>query len=379
MKIFKHSRALSIIVLSVIFGLGGGVVGGILAKSYLFNFEYDFPYISQITNTGLNGNVAVTKDTTKALIQQDERATSIIESVGESFVGVYKKISPKSLANSSAEDFNLYKYYNFLQPLATGFIITSDGWLMTNFVPDKATNYVIITKDKKIYDIDETVIDQLSSFKFLHIAASDLPVKKLLAENEIRNGSVIVAVNWQGAGWLSTVSDKNSGNSLVKSSDYFFNKIKLVNPLPNNFFSSALFNFNGDLAALVDNNGNIESIHHWQNVIDSLLKNKKIIRTFFGVNYVDLSSLVNSDISEMQKKGVALYQDKNVEAIIKNSPADLAGLKAGDIILAVDTIELDKNNDLLDIIQSYQPGDKINISYERDGQKYETEAVLDGR
>lgn len=379
MKIIKSGESLSIIILSVIFGLSGGVVGGIFAKSYFFNFEYDFPYVNQITNVGINRNITVGKDATKILIQPDERTTNVIELASESIVGIYKKISSKSLPVSSVGDFNLYQYYNFQTSLATGIIITSDGWLISSFAPDKTINYVAITKDKKIYDIDEIIDDKLSSYKFLHIAVNDLPVKKLLSENEIKNGSTLLAVNWQGADWVSIISDKNSGNNMIKSSDYYFNKIKLVNSLPNNFFSTALFNLNGDLAALVDNNGNIESIYHWKNVINSLLEHKNTIRTFFGVNYISLSSLVNSDTLQTQKKGLVLYQDKNVKAVIKNGPADLAGLKAGDIVLEVDNVEIDKNNDFLDIIQSYQPGDKINISYERDGQKYEARVVLDGR
>ena len=57
-----------------------------------------------------------------------------------------------------------------------------------------------------------------------------------------------------------------------------------------------------------------------------------------------------------------------VEDVEKDSPADKAGLKVGDVITAVGTTKLDANTALTDAIKTYKPGDKVDLSIARGSQ-----------
>ena len=76
------------------------------------------------------------------------------------------------------------------------------------------------------------------------------------------------------------------------------------------------------------------------------------------------------------QKGAIIYKDQKGLAVQKNGPADKAGLKEGDVIISIDNINLDKNNDLAEMIQNYAAGDKIRLLIKRAGSEKEVEVVL---
>jgi serine protease Do len=70
--------------------------------------------------------------------------------------------------------------------------------------------------------------------------------------------------------------------------------------------------------------------------------------------------------------------DKGVEvqSVTKESAAEKAGLKKGDIILAIDDKKIETPDDLTDAIQDHKPGDKVGITYLRDKEKKKATAEL---
>lgn len=57
-----------------------------------------------------------------------------------------------------------------------------------------------------------------------------------------------------------------------------------------------------------------------------------------------------------------------VEEVEKDSPAEKAGLQVGDVITAVGSTKLDVNTSLADVIKTYKPGDKVELSITRGAQ-----------
>jgi S1-C subfamily serine protease len=68
-----------------------------------------------------------------------------------------------------------------------------------------------------------------------------------------------------------------------------------------------------------------------------------------------------------------------VIAVVPDSPADEAGIRPGDMILAVDDQEVSPTRDLKDIIQDYEPGDRVRLTFLRDGQKEDVRVRLGRR
>lgn len=68
-----------------------------------------------------------------------------------------------------------------------------------------------------------------------------------------------------------------------------------------------------------------------------------------------------------------------LKAITAGGAAEKAGLRIGDIVVAVDDLPLDLDHSLADVLWRYRAGDRIQVVYERDGQALDREIVLDGR
>ena len=68
-----------------------------------------------------------------------------------------------------------------------------------------------------------------------------------------------------------------------------------------------------------------------------------------------------------------------VLAVEPESPADMAGIRPGDLILAVDDREITREHDLADIIQDYEPGDRVRLTLLQDGREQSVRVRLGRR
>ncbi len=382
---FKKNSLIMVIILSVIFGMSAGIVGGLIAKVYILEGKYNLPFFGEIdlSNGYYRGSNIIIRDAKKVVVEQNDKVVETINSVRGSLVGIYREnpaAEPGLKAKDQSDKFILKNYYKIGQEAAQGLIITSDGWVITNFLPD-SMDYVIITQDKKVYSIDKIMSDTLTSFNFLHVVAKDLPVRKFAEENEINNGQIVLAVNWSGESLIdSIVNTEENLDSFLFFSDLFSDKVKLANDLSEKFSDSFLFNLSGDIVGLSDNRGEVEVITHFSGAINSLLKNKTIMRPSLGVNYIDLSKLVNAMPNTVDQdkfeQGALIYKNTNGISVVKYSSAEKAGLKDGDIIISIDGIEINKNNNLTNIVQRYIAGENINIVYLRDGEEKDVDIKL---
>ncbi len=92
---------------------------------------------------------------------------------------------------------------------------------------------------------------------------------------------------------------------------------------------------------------------------------------FLGVQIQDLSDQLSDYFKLNDGKGVL------VSEVVEDSPAEKAGLKAGDIITKVDDQNIENAGDLTMTIRSYEPETKISISVIRNGKKKKLKATLD--
>jgi len=68
-----------------------------------------------------------------------------------------------------------------------------------------------------------------------------------------------------------------------------------------------------------------------------------------------------------------------IQTVEPNTPAEKAGLKPGDLIIAVDKTPVDENHRLVDLIRAYKPGDKVSLSVMRGNQRLTLEVTLGSR
>lgn len=376
-EFFKKHRWVTIVIIIFMLGLGGGLAGGIMARVYLIDPLFSFLPFGNLdfSNARYAGQGLVISNPKNVIVQQDAKIDETINAVAPSLVGIYKK---KPTPAKLSKIFTLENYYRINEPNGQGFIISSDGWVVTSLVLAKSySDYVVMTKDKKIYQIDKAVTDNLTGFNFIHVRARDLPVRKFSEIQEIKEGSLVLSVGWLGLNLISSVSALSESGGLVKSSESFSKKIALNDKLPSESRSSVIFNLAGDALGLVNEAGEIVPASHLGGAIKSIFKNKTSVRPSLGINYLDLTRLVEtSGKNSSWQKGVMIYKDQKLAAVKKNSPAEKSGLKEGDIIISVDDIELNETNDLADLIQDYLAGETVSLLISRQGVEKEVKVTL---
>jgi len=381
-KKLKGGKFLAIVIGIIAFALIAGLVGGLLARSYLLNSFYNIPFFGEIDlSQGFNNQNLIIRDAKKIVVEQNAKVTEVASSAGSSIVGVFKKQS-EAKSDSATAVFDISNYYLPNQLLGQGLVVTSDGWIITNLqfeATARPADYVIITKDKNVYPLDKIIKDKLTQLNFIHALAKDLPAKKFVVKDNIKNGQLVLAINWYNDSWLSSIiSQRSKDSKLVKNSDVFSGAITLASQPAEEFKGAILFDLAGDVVGLIDSQGVIKSIREFEGAVISLLKYKEIKRPSLGINYLDFSSLVdvNGPSNDSLNSGIVIYRGSDGVAVVKGSPASLAGLKEGDIITAIAGIKLDKNNSLFDLIQQHIAGEKVSIEYWRAAEKKQLEVTL---
>lgn len=370
-------------VIVVVLGLSAGLTGGIFAGAYLSENIYNLPFGGEINLPSGSGSNIIISNPKKVVVEQDDKVIETINSLQGSLVGIFKKSAVPESARKNVRQpdiFDLNNFYKIGQEAGEGLIITSDGWLVTNLKLDNL-DYAVITQDRKVYAIDKIVSDPLTPFYFIHIQAQDFPARKFAERGEIKNGQLVLAVNWRGEAQLDSIlnfSDK--GDNFLFHSDALYGDIKLIDKLDKKFSQSFLFNLYGDIVGLARADGEIEPISHFSSAILSLLKNKEIKRPSLGINYIDLSRLINQKKESEGKlqydKGAIIYKNSDGVAAVKEGAAARAGLRENDIIISVEGVEINKDNNLTDVIGGFLAGDKIDIIYNRQGEEKEVEIIL---
>jgi hypothetical protein len=389
----RKNYLLPIILISVLFGLIAGITGEIITRVYFFQ-DLSVPYFNDefnLADLNYNRSNLIIRDAKKVVVNQDIKIEETINSIKPALLRIFKKIPVDEESveestilsqvdlNAKGEEDKLY--YRLDEPDFIALIVTSDGWAAAS-LPEKLEkdfnieDYVAIDNNRQIYELDE-----LSDFKnlsgnliFFHLQnASSLSIKAIASRSDISLGQSVLVIRDFNNAWLTSLSSLKSLTS-ISSSDDLNVRINLAGSLNEDLVNSFIFNLSGDLVAIVGAEKEIvpafSYIYHWQ----SFFADKSFSRPFLGVNYLDLSRIKMLGLKK--EKGALLQEELGSPAVVFGSPAELAGLAAGDIITWVNNKELNYDNDLSSIISTYRPGDEISIIYLRDNEEFVVKVKL---
>jgi len=374
----SRKRFWLLIVIVIACGLSAGIAGEIFTRVYIIK-DWSLPVLSSdvnLTDLSAANSGLVIRNPQKVVVNQDVQVAETLAGVQPVLVSVFKMVN--QTATTSAQNLN---YYELDQPLFTGLIMTADGWIVAPLpnnlkIDFKIKNYVAITSDRRLYKID-----QLANLKNIpagllvfHLAgASNLPVKKIVARSDLSLGQSLLVVNGTNSVWPTTLTALTPATAVLSSEAVSAN-LNLAGAVNNNWRNSLVFDLAGDLAAIIDNNQEIIPAFTYDALWRSLLPTNKSVRPYLGVNYLDLSKVKMA--ANNLDKGALLYPTVDQAAVLKNSPAQAAGLKAGDVITWINNQEINATNDLAAVLSTYNAGDKITITYVSAGQEKEVGVTL---
>ena len=285
----------------------------------------------------------------------------------------------------------------------SGFIVDASGIILTNkhVVLDSQAEYQVVTADEKEYPAQVVTRDPINDIAILKILATDLPIVTL-STAPIEPGQTVLAIgnalglfsNTVSKGIVSGLSRQISAAMRGESSgqesvveelrgviqtDVAINQGNSGGPLIN--LSGEVIGINTAVIFGAQNISFALPIHWAKDDLHDLHEYGHIVRPYIGLRYL----AINPEIKKKYKLSVdqgALVTKEHVphsQAVIKDSPADQAGLSDGDIVLSIADEVIDVHTDLSDIIQKHHVGDKLEVTYLRSGKEKKTEIALEER
>ena len=329
--------------------------------------------------------------------------TDLVDQVGPSVVNIrtLEKVQRTPEANGSEDEMQelLRRFFgvpipgprqqprpqNRPQPqeqqrgLGSGFILTADGYIMTNAHVVEGADQVLVTlTDKREFKAKIVGSDKRTDVAVVKIEASGLPAVRIGDVGRLRAGQWVMAIG-SPFGLDNTVTAGIVSAKQRDTGDYlpFIQTDVAINPGNS---GGPLINMAGEVVGI---NSQIYSrsggfmgisfaipIDEAMRISDQLRANGRVQRGRIGVQIDQVSKEVAESLGLGQPRGAL------VRAVEPDGPADKGGIEAGDIILRVDRMTIDKANDLPRQIGSLKPGTKANIQVWRRGANRELTVTI---
>ena len=266
------------------------------------------------------------------------------------------------------------------QGSGSGVIISTDGYIVTNnHVVADADELTVTLNDNKEYSARIIGTDKTTDLALIKIDAKDLPAITIANSENIKVGEWVLAVgnpfNLTNTVTAGIVSAK--GRSLYQNGvESFIQTDAAINPGNS---GGALVNTRGELiginAMLYSQTGSFSGYGFaiptsiMNKVVDDLKKYGTVQRAVIGIQGQDVKNYVDAQKDQGKDVDLGTMEGIYVAKVLEESSAEEAGLKAGDVITAIDGKEMNKMADLQEYLAKKRPGDKVSVSYLRDKKK----------
>lgn len=274
---------------------------------------------------------------------------------------------------------------NTMVAYGSGVVLTPDGYIVTNNHVVDGADEVEVTFNNKVKR-NATIIgtDPTTDLALIKVDASDLDYLVFGDSDQVRIGEWVLAVgnpfNLTSTVTAGIVSAKARNLSILgegTSVESFIQTDAAVNPGNS---GGALVNTKGELvginAAIASHTGSYEGYSFAipsnivRKVVDDLLLYGTAQRGYLGVQITELTQ----ELAE--KEGLENIEGVYVADVTEGGAAVLAGMKAGDVITAIEGKKVNSTTQLRESVGQYRPGDKVDVEVNRNGNHYHYNLTL---
>ena len=365
---YRPYRRPSIVLWIIVFLIGalvGGGVGSFITMKY-------FPQAKESSSTQTPTKTQII-ETTKIINLEESQIIKVAEEAGPAVV----TISTKKIVSGF--------FFTYETPaLGSGFIISSDGDIVTNYhVIEDAKDITVTLSDGREFTGFIVGTDPSSDVALLKIKAKDLPHLVFADSSKLKVGQMVVAIgNPYGldhtvtSGVVSALERTLSfedGRTLVGviQTDAAINPGNSGGPLLN--MAGEVIGMNTAIKSGAQGIGFAVSSNTVVKVVSDLNKYGKVVWPFLGIGGVS----INEDIAKREKlpvdKGVLVLK------VYPNTAADKAGLKEFDIIIKFDGKEVTTVQELTKYIREHEVGDTVKIEIIREKKHITLDVTLKER
>ena len=260
------------------------------------------------------------------------------------------------------------------QSLGSGFVISEDGYILTNYHVVKGADEILVRLNSHLeYQAEVIGMDKASDVALLKIDANGLPAVKIGSSSDLKVGAWVLAIGSPfGFDHSVTAGIVSAKGRSLPSENYvpFIQTDVAINPGNS---GGPLFNLDGEVVGV---NSQIYSrtggfmglsfaipIEMAMNVADQLRSKGRVSRGWLGVQIQDITREL-ADAFDMKQPSGAL-----VARVYANSPAEKAGVEAGDVILEYNGKRLYDSSMLPPLVGSSRVDQPAKLSILRNGKR----------
>lgn len=274
------------------------------------------------------------------------------------------------------------------QDIATGFILSQDGLVVTNkhVVADSQASYKVVTKDDQTYEVKKIYRDPVNDIAILKIDASGLKPVELGDSSQLKVGQFVIAIGTALGEFRHTVTTgviSGLGRGITAGSPFE----GYVEELDNVIQTDAAINPGNSGGPLLNSAGQVIGVNvavaaQGQNIsfalpinlvresINNFNETGQFSRPYLGIRY----RMIGRDLALLNEVPQGAY----IVEVIKGSAADKAGIKVGDIITQFNGQAVrEEDGGLAKLIGTKKVGDRIELLLWRNGEEIKTTATLE--
>lgn len=405
---FTNKRDFLIIILTIIISSACGFLAGFLFLDY-------YVFIPNISETKI---IEKTITEYEPQTSHEERVINVVDQSAEAVVSiVVTKDIPKmelywERPLGPMPDFEIPQFREGEETeeveigWGTGFIITSDGLILTNrhVVADQEADYTVFTSDERkfsaevlarnsFYDIAILKINQDKLVSEQGTSLQDFSILKLGDSDSLQPGQTVIAIgnalgefkNTVSVGVISGLSRTitASGGGVIErledviQTDAAINRGNSGGPLLN--LKGEVIGINTAVAWQAQNIGFALPINNAKKSIEQVKTLGKIVYPFLGIRYLLVNENVQKENNLPVDYGAWINSGSDLPAVEPGSAAQRAGLLEGDIILEFNDEKITIDNSLARIIMQYDPGDRVFLKILRNNEEKIVDVTLGER
>jgi serine protease Do len=278
----------------------------------------------------------------------------------------------------------------------SGVIFDADGWVLTNrHVVEEATTLTVTLDDGQVFEDAQVYgIDTMTDLAIVKIEGEDLPAAPIGSSDSLKPGQLAIAIGNPLGQYENTVttgivsglgrqilasdaaqaSDAESLRNLIQT-DAAINPGNSGGPLVNS--AGQVIGINTAVSTTAQGIGFAIPINVARPIMDQALAGEPLARPYIGVFYRSVNPALAEAEDLPVDYGAWIATGSGDDPILPDSPAEEAGLQAGDVIVAVNGEPLSTEADLSIALLPYGPGDTITLRVLRGNSVQEIELTLD--
>ncbi|HCX32864.1 MAG TPA: 2-alkenal reductase [Rhodocyclaceae bacterium] len=273
------------------------------------------------------------------------------------------------------------------QSLGSGVIVGPDGYILTNNHVAEADEIEVALQDGRKFKAKVIGTDPESDLAVLRIGAgARLPAISFAQPDSLGVGDVVLAIgNPFGVGQTVTMGIVSALGRNRLGINTFENFIQTDAPINPGNSGGALVDSNGALVgintAIYSRNAEGASVGIGfaipvslaRSVMEQIIRTGSVTRGFLGVE----AQAITPELAE--SFNLAGTEGALIARVVPGSPAARAGVRPGDVLVAVGGKPVRDPNGMLDLIAAIKPGETVRLKLRRDGREFETDAALTRR